>query len=66
VIRSAPLILAEGRLEQREGAINVVVNEMGPLDADKRPRSEVDKESAPEPAPAIRLRQVAPSGHNFG
>jgi error-prone DNA polymerase len=72
VVRGAPLILAEGRLEHREGAINVVVNELRPLDTEDRPRPGTDEAAAPAAASTARLRRVAqlravaPTGHNFG
>jgi error-prone DNA polymerase len=73
IVRSAPLVLAKGRLEQRDGAVNVVVNELRPLDASDRPRNETHKPtSSPQEASATRLhrvaelRAVAPTGHNFG
>jgi error-prone DNA polymerase len=52
LVRAAPLIRARGRLERREGTINVVVDELAPLE---------------NPAPAAPgLRAVVPAGHAFG
>jgi error-prone DNA polymerase len=67
VVRAAPLIRARGKLERREGVINVLVAEIAEL--------ERDKESArPKPARSrelrrfvvAELREVAPAGHSFG
>ena len=72
MVRSAPLVLAQGRLEQREGATNILVNELRALDADERPRANAEEMLSPGPARAARLlrvaelRQVTPAGHNFG
>jgi error-prone DNA polymerase len=70
VVRSAPLILAQGRLEQREGATNVVVEELRPLEAGERTINPADDGSAAVPNIRLHrlaeLRAVAPTGHNFG
>jgi len=39
LIRTAPLIRARGRLERREGTVNVLVNELAPLRRPGRPQS---------------------------
>ncbi|HEX5610026.1 MAG TPA: error-prone DNA polymerase [Solirubrobacterales bacterium] len=75
LVRTAPLLRARGRLERREGTINVLVAEVAALER---------TEPAPSPAPAERaepdpaacrerrrlavaeLREVAPAGHSFG
>ncbi len=41
LVRAAPLLRARGRLERREGAINVVVFELGALEWSERPSAEV-------------------------
>jgi error-prone DNA polymerase len=66
LVRSSPLLRARGRLEQREGTVNVVVSELAPLEA----VPPAPKSSGPSPEPRERavaeLRAVAPSGHSFG
>ncbi|HVD40744.1 MAG TPA: error-prone DNA polymerase [Solirubrobacterales bacterium] len=66
LVRSAPLLRARGRLEQREGTVNVVVSELAPLE----PAPPAPKSSHPSPQPRERavaeLRAVAPGGHSFG
>ncbi|HET7509871.1 MAG TPA: error-prone DNA polymerase [Solirubrobacterales bacterium] len=39
LIRTAPLIRARGRLERREGTVNVLVNELAPLRRPSRPEA---------------------------
>jgi len=75
LVRTAVMVRACGRLERREGVINVLVSEVAPLE-----RTEA---SPPGPAPRHRrepppgrpgrrelaideLRAVAPAGHSFG
>jgi error-prone DNA polymerase len=69
LVRTAPLLRARGRLERREGTINVLVAAVAPLE-----RSELAERTEP-PGPGRRerrqiavaeLREVAPSGHSFG
>ncbi len=66
LVRNAPLLRARGRLERREGTVNVVVSELAPLE----PNPPAPKSSSPEPQPRERavaeLRAVAPGGHSFG
>jgi error-prone DNA polymerase len=66
LVRKAPLLRARGRLEQREGTINVVVSELAPLE----PTQPLPKANGPSPQPRERavaeLRAVAPGGHSFG
>jgi error-prone DNA polymerase len=76
LVRAAPLLRARGRLERREGATNVIVFELAPLE--RRDPSPGALPAAPEraaPDPARRrarelavaeLRAVAPAGHSFG
>ncbi len=65
LVRGELLLRAKGRLERREGVINIVVGEVWPLERSKAPR--------PRPRPRERrtvavaeLRAVAPAGHMFG
>jgi len=61
LVRNAPLLRARGRLERREGTINVLVSDLAPLER-----------TQPTPKPKLReltiaeLRAVAPAGHSFG
>ena len=68
LVRTAVMVRASGRLERREGVINVLVDEVAPLERTQTP---------PEGPPstnnrhlrklAVReLRTVAPAGHSFG
>jgi error-prone DNA polymerase len=77
-VRSAVMVRAHGRLERREGVINVLVDAVEPLE-----RGEV-RQSQPPPRPpaaeppgdphpqrireraVAELRAVAPAGHSFG
>jgi error-prone DNA polymerase len=64
LVRTAPLLRARGRLERREGTVNVVVSDLAPLERAKPP-------STPKPRKArelalAELRAVAPAGHAFG
>jgi error-prone DNA polymerase len=72
-VRAAPLVRARGRLEHREGTINVLVSELRELE-----RAAVDDRlaAAGRPPPTrlrahraravAELRAVAPAGHSFG
>jgi error-prone DNA polymerase len=69
LVRAAPLLRARGRLERREGTINVLVAELRELERTAAP----DAEQRPEPRRHQRrriavaeLRAVAPAGHSFG
>jgi error-prone DNA polymerase len=80
VVRSAPLVRARGRLERREGVINVLVAEVGALEWSEPnltgPEQSGRQTSAGGDELARRrnarrravaeLRAVAPSGHSFG
>ena len=66
LVRTAPLLRARGRLERREGTVNVVVADLAPLERaaiappeDPAPRNPPDRAAA-------ELRAVAPAGHAFG
>ena len=63
LVRTAPLLRARGRLERREGTINVLVTDLAPLERAQPPESRPRK--ARERAVA-ELRAVAPAGHAFG
>jgi error-prone DNA polymerase len=79
VVRSAPLVRARGRLERREGVINVLVAEVGALEWSE---PDVTREQSAGQSPRVgdelagrrnarrravaELRAVAPSGHSFG
>jgi error-prone DNA polymerase len=78
-VRAAPLVRARGRLEHREGTINVLVSELGELSPAVRPcRRQSEKRPGSShsgmPANVVRMRQravaelraVAPAGHSFG
>jgi error-prone DNA polymerase len=59
IVRSAVMVRAAGRLERREGVVNVLVAELAPLERAEQP-GDLRK-------PAIdELRAVAPAGHSFG
>jgi error-prone DNA polymerase len=73
LVRAAPLLRARGRLERREGTINVLVSELAPLerthppDAARPPRGEPPAGSPSRRELAVaELRAVAPAGHSFG
>jgi error-prone DNA polymerase len=67
LVRSAPLLRARGRLERREGTINVVVQDLSqlerttPTERPSRPPQRRIRELA-----LAELRSVAPAGHAFG
>jgi error-prone DNA polymerase len=63
LVRTAPLLRARGRLERREGTINVLVADLAPLERTRQPEPRPRK--AREQAVA-ELRAVAPAGHAFG
>jgi error-prone DNA polymerase len=69
LVRAAPLLRARGRLERREGTVNVVVNELAPLErrATPDPR-QPEQAGAPKPRESAiaELRAVIPVGHAFG
>src|SRR3954471_22367350 len=59
LVRTAPLIRARGRLERREGTINVLVSSLAPLERKAAPPK-------PRKLAVAELRGVAPAGHSFG
>ena len=77
-VRTAPLLRAGGRLERRQGAINVVVSRLARLERPDLPLAEVRTIEPPigretgrrghgdwEPIPE-ELAAVAPAAHSFG
>jgi error-prone DNA polymerase len=62
LVRAAPLLHARGRLERRDGTINVLVGEVTALERTAPPPSKpVTRRLA-----VAELRTVAPAGHSFG
>ncbi|MGE5409115.1 MAG: DNA polymerase III subunit alpha [Syntrophothermus sp.] len=79
LVRSAPLLAARGRLERREGVVNVLVGAVWALEPADAPPPAPARSRRAEPPPgsgALRrerrrlavaeLRAVAPAGHSFG
>ncbi len=77
LVRTAPLLRARGRLERREGTVNVLVSELAPLErtepAESRPNTTRSAGANPSAGHSGRrelavaeLRAVAPTGHSFG
>jgi error-prone DNA polymerase len=79
IVRAEPFVLAAGRLERREGTINVVVRSLRALERPDLPRAEVkrieppvDRETGRDLAAAgstndaADLRAVMPAAHSFG
>jgi error-prone DNA polymerase len=79
LVRSAPLLRAKGKLERREGAINVVVTDVAALERTEKvalPGLSGNNTSLTRSPPAAarerrkvavaELREVAPTGHMFG
>jgi error-prone DNA polymerase len=65
-VRTAPLIRARGRLESREGTINVLVSELSELEpGPSAPRPRRSGQALRRRAVA-ELRAVVPAGHSFG
>jgi error-prone DNA polymerase len=74
LVRAAPLLAARGRLERREGVINVLVETVWALEPSAAPPP-ARRERAEPPADDVarrrevtiaELRAVAPAGHSFG
>jgi error-prone DNA polymerase len=74
-VRTAPLVRASGRLERRQGAINVVVSRLARLERPDLPLAEVKHIEPPVEREAGRsdweaipdeLAAVAPAAHSFG
>ncbi len=79
LVRAAPLLGARGRLERREGVVNVLVAEVWELERAEpaaAPVAAPARRKRREPAPGssrrkrqhavAELRAVAPAGHSFG
>jgi error-prone DNA polymerase len=65
LVRTAPLILARGRLERREGTLNVLVSDLAPLERTPPPAKPA-RPPRPRELAVAELRAVAPAGHSFG
>jgi error-prone DNA polymerase len=81
-VRSAVMVRARGRLERREGVVNVLVESVEPLERGAAqpqrppgpaPNRQARAEPPPEDSPrrtrelaVAELRAVAPAGHSFG
>jgi error-prone DNA polymerase len=66
LVRTAPLIRARGRLERREGTVNVVVSDLAPLERKVSAPPGALQRSRPRELAVAELRAVAPAGHSFG
>jgi error-prone DNA polymerase len=70
-VRAEPLVLASGRLEHREGTINVLVDSLERLERPDLPKAEVRhieprRAWSTESDEEADLRSVAPVAHSFG
>ncbi|MGV1049427.1 MAG: OB-fold nucleic acid binding domain-containing protein, partial [Solirubrobacterales bacterium] len=76
LVRAAPLLAARGRLERREGVVNVLVETVWAIEP-REPPPRVARSGRAEPPPGAataaqrevtvaELRAVAPAGHSFG
>jgi error-prone DNA polymerase len=76
-VRSAVMVRARGRLERREGVVNVLVESVEPLERGEARQLEPPRPARPIPPPepsprrarelaVAELRAVAPAGHSFG
>jgi error-prone DNA polymerase len=73
VVRGEPLVVADGRVEHREGVTNVLVHDIRRLERVDLPKAEVlslDDRRTRQPQVdenvESELRAVAPAGHRFG
>jgi error-prone DNA polymerase len=66
LVRTAPLLHARGRLERREGTINVVVSDLAPLEPGAPSSGQKTPNPKPREAAVAELRAVTPAGHAFG
>jgi error-prone DNA polymerase len=74
VARTAPLVRARGKLERRDGAINVVASSLAALERPDLPLAQVRQieppvrtETGKDVDPAmVELSAVAPAAHSFG
>src|SRR5918992_638342 len=70
-VRAEPLVLASGRLEHREGTINMLVDRIERLERPDLPQAEVRhieprRAWSTETDEEADLRSVAPAAHSFG
>ena len=70
-VRAEPLVLAAGRLEHREGTINVLVDRVERLERPDLPKAEVRhieprRVWSTETDEEADLRSVVPAAHSFG
>ena len=65
LVRSAAMVRVAGRLERREGVVNVVVSELAPLERTEQPPGSAHTKGLRKLAIA-ELREVAPAVHSFG
>ena len=73
VVRGEPLVVADGRVEHREGVTNVLVHDIRRLERTDLPKAEVHRLDERRPRPReqdadveSQLRAVAPAGHRWG
>jgi len=69
LVRNAPLLRIRGRLERREGTVNVVVGDLAPLERREAGDSQPPERAAvadPRKLAVAELRAVVPAGHAFG
>jgi error-prone DNA polymerase len=66
LVRTAPLLRARGRLERREGTINVLVADLAPLTPSPPPASPKKSGQRARDLAVAELRAVVPAGHAFG
>jgi error-prone DNA polymerase len=70
-VRSAVMVRARGKLERREGVVNVLVESVDPLERGEARRPSPKPQLPPSPRRSreravAELRAVAPAGHSFG
>jgi error-prone DNA polymerase len=73
VVRGEPLVVADGRVEHREGVTNVLVHDIRRLERTDLPTAEVHRlderrghQAMPDENVESQLRAVAPAGHRWG
>jgi error-prone DNA polymerase len=73
VVRGEPLVVADGRVEHREGVTNVLVRDVWRLERGDLPKAEVhsleerrSRDGAADADVEGQLRAVAPAGHRWG
>jgi len=73
VVRTSPLVRARGRLERREGVVNLLVAKLAPIewspparDAEVRPIEPRPTRQSTRAQAVAELRAVAPAGHSWG